>query len=108
MAMRIDVSPKANFYALLIGIDCYLPNKFPGGGSYEHLSGCVSDINDVEEFIINNTACPKEHMIKLTASTNGSTEPTEPQEVWPTYEAMINAFRKVTNQARPGDEVYIH
>ena len=35
---------KSELYALLIGIDCYLPNLMPDGGNYPCLSGCVRDV----------------------------------------------------------------
>lgn len=31
----------SNLFALLIGIDCYLPNKLSNGSSYKNLQGCV-------------------------------------------------------------------
>jgi hypothetical protein len=57
-----------NFHALLIGIDCYLPNKLPDGSYYKNLKGCVRDINDVEAFLTNRLQVPETQIIKLTAS----------------------------------------
>lgn len=34
----------SNMWALLIGIDCYLPNRLPDGSYYPSLRGCVRDI----------------------------------------------------------------
>ncbi|MEW6497692.1 MAG: caspase family protein [Cyanobacteriota bacterium] len=97
-----------NRYALLIGIDCYLPNKLPDGSSYSSLAGCVRDITQVEEFLQSNLGMPKECILKLTASNTGTTEPPELCEQWPTYENMVAAFRQLSDMAQPGDQVYIH
>ena len=100
---------KSNSHAILIGIDCYLPNRLPDGGYYPNLGGCVRDINHVEDFLIQNLKVPKGNIHKLTSSKNvGLDKPPEPQDKWPTYENMVNIFKKVTNTAQPGDEVYIH
>lgn len=98
-----------NFHALLIGIDCYLPNKLPDGSYYKNLKGCVRDINDVEAFLTNRLQVPETQIIKLTASNvEGSTEPLEPQDKWPTYENMVAKFKEITEKAQPQDQVYIH
>jgi hypothetical protein len=74
-------------YALLIGIDCYLPNKLPDGASYKSLKGCVRDINHVEAFLKRQFNLPSEQIYKLTASNvDGSDEPSEAYSNWPTYE----------------------
>jgi Caspase domain len=95
-------------YALLIGIDLYLPNALPDGSSYASLGGCVRDITQVEDFLKSSLQLPDHSIIKLTASNNGAAEPLEPHEQWPTYENMVAAFRKVTELAQKGDQVYIH
>ncbi len=102
------MSFKANFYALLIGIDCYLPNKLPKGGCYHNLSGCVQDTTQIEEFLRGRLQYPSTHILKLTASYVGSQEPPEPRENWPTYENIVAAFQKLTDVTQPGDQVYIH
>lgn len=97
-----------NFHALLIGIDCYLPNKLPDGSYYKNLKGCVRDINDVEAFL-KQKGVPETQILKLTASNvEGSTEPSEPKDKWPTYENMVAKFKEITEKAQPQDQVYIH
>ena len=97
-----------NLYALLIGVDCYLPNRLPGGGYYPSLGGCVRDITHVKEFLQRKLGMPEGRILKLTATNTGAVEPSEPQDQLPTYENMVAAFKKLTQMVQPGDQVYIH
>ncbi|MFM6397620.1 MAG: caspase family protein, partial [Planktothrix sp.] len=99
----------SNFHALLIGIDCYLPNKLSDGSYYKNLKGCVRDINGVEAFLKNRLQVPETQIVKLTASlAEDSSNPSEPKELWPTYENMVAKFKEITEKAQPQDQVYIH
>src|ERR1051325_463307 len=96
-------------YALLIGIDYYLPNSLPAGSSYPSLGGCVRDINHVADFLKHKVGLSSENILKLTSSNDdndGNNKPSEPEELLPTYENMIAAFKKVAEAAEPGDQVY--
>ncbi|HEY1403595.1 MAG TPA: caspase family protein, partial [Pyrinomonadaceae bacterium] len=95
-------------YALLIGIDCYLPNKLPDNSSYPNLGGCVRDIEGVESFLRTRLGLPDERIFILRASDQGQDEPPEPRESWPTYKNMVAAFNRITEAATAGDQVYIH
>lgn len=95
-------------FALLIGVDCYLPNRLPDGSSYPNLSGCVRDIAHVEKFLTERLGLPAGQIVKLTATNNGNETPPEPKAQWPTYENMVAAFKDVTGRAQPGDQIYIH
>jgi Caspase domain len=106
--MHSKIPKGSRIYALLIGIDCYLPNVLPDGSSYSSLGGCVRDITEVEAFLNRKLQLPDQQIIKLTASNSGTTEPKEPREQWPTYENMVAAFNQVTHLAQAGDQVYIH
>jgi len=97
-----------NLYALLIGIDCYLPNGLPDGTNYVSLGGCVRDVTHVEEFLQRKLGMPKERILKLTATNTSAVEPPESKDQWPTYENMVAAFQGLTEMAEPGDQVYIH
>src|SRR5215471_3818942 len=99
---------KSKLYALLIGVDCYLPNRLPDGGYYPSLGGCVRDINLVENFLKSRLGLPAAQIIKLTATNNGTPTPPEPKEQWPTYENMVQAFKKITDSAQSGEQVYVH
>jgi hypothetical protein len=99
----------SNFHALLIGIDCYLPNKLPEGASYKNLNGCVRDINHVEAFLKNTLKLPESQIMKLTASNaQGLNEPSESKDLWPTYENIVGKFNELIEKAQPQDQVYIH
>ncbi len=99
----------SNFHALLLGLDCYLPNKLPEGASYKNLNGCVRDINHVEAFLKNTLKLPESQIMKLTASNaQGLNEPSESKDLWPTYENIVGKFNKLLEKAQPQDQVYIH
>ncbi len=99
---------ESNLYALLIGVDLYLPNKLPDGNYFPSLGGCVRDVLQLEEFMVKRLGGRKEQILKLTAQDNGEGYPSEPQESWPTYENIVVAFKKLADLAHPGDQVYIH
>src|SRR6185369_6013377 len=106
MAAQTDVTP--DLFALLIGIDCYLPNKLPKGIIYPSLFGAVRDITLVEEFLIKEVGIAKERIFKLSSTNTGTVEPPDPLDRWPTYENIVSAFKKLTEIAKPGDQIYIH
>ena len=95
-------------YALLIGIDHYLPNQLPDGSSYQNLKGCVRDINQVEAFLQHKLKLPTENILKLTASQDTFNHPIEPPEQLPTYENIVAKFQQIAKIAQQGDSVYIH
>jgi Caspase domain len=98
----------SKLYALLIGIDCYLEGILPDGSFYRNLNGCVYDIFRIEQFLRQKLGLTDERIFKLTASKGQMGRPTEPEELWPTYENIVAAFKKITLTASPGDQVYIH
>ena len=98
----------ARFYALLIGINCYLPNKLSNGLYYKSLGGCVQDVLRVEDFLRTRLDVPGEQIIKLTSSSTETGKPLEPPAQWPTYENIVKAFWKLEELSQPGDQIYIH
>ncbi|MBM4431796.1 MAG: caspase family protein, partial [Chloroflexi bacterium] len=113
------MSPPGNgskLYALLIGIDYYLPNLLPSGIYYPHLDGCVRDIRHVEEFL-ERKLDPPPTILTLTSTytdpagagrSTSKGRPAEPKTRWPTYKNMVRDLKKMTKLAQPGDMVYVH
>lgn len=97
-----------NIYALLIGINYYLPNLLPNGLFYNNLRGCVSDALRVEGFLRARLNVPGKKIIRLTSSNEGENKPPEPRSQWPTYENIVKAFQTITETAQPNDQVFIH
>lgn len=100
-----------NLYALLIGIDCYMPNILPDGSYYKSLGGCVRDINHVEAFLKDTQKVPDTQILKLTASINpdkpDKQQPVEPPEKLPTRKNIVDSFRKLGEIAPETAQVYI-
>lgn len=107
-------SSNSKLYALLIGIDYYLPNRLSDGMSYRSLGGSVRDINHVEEFLLRQPQKPTK-IFKLTSSNPDSDilefgeipKPKEPESQLPTYKNIVAQFQQLTEIAAPGDLVYI-
>jgi predicted phosphodiesterase len=97
----------SDLYALLIGIDRYMPNKLPDGGYYPDLGGCVRDISHVEQMLRKTLGLTDDRIIKLVAPVTDSSE-SESETELPTYENIVAAFKSLTTKAQPGDQVYIH
>lgn len=96
------------FYALLIGVDHYLPNQLPGGYFYGHLGGCVRDVLRVRDFLTARLGVPADHIFTLTATNSGAAHPDEASAQWPTYDNIIAGFHRFTTLAAPGDQILIH
>jgi hypothetical protein len=102
-----------DLYALLIGVNCYLPNRLSDGSVYGSLEGAVRDIEDVEKFLLRQPQKPKQ-IFKLTATSSKTSsfidppKPIEPEAKLPTYGNIIQHFDEVTKLAKQGDLVYIH
>ena len=106
-----------NMWALLIGVDCYMPNVLSDGvSSYHCLTGCVRDIMRIEHFLRSRLGLSENRILKLTASNmtlppddrDPARQPAEPREQWPTYENMVGTLKDLAERADPGDQVYIH
>jgi hypothetical protein len=106
MAEKGQAGP--HLYALLIGIDCYLPLKPSDTPNPMNLRGCVGDINRAEEFLTTRLGLAADHILKLTATDVGATQPAEPLHKWPTRENIVNAFLRLGEMAASGDQIYIH
>ena len=92
-----------NIYALLIGIDYYLPNRL-----YKSLKGAVRDINLVADYLLKTLNIPSEKIFKLTSPNPEVTQTIETKDPEPTYENIVAQFHAITEIAQPGEQVYIH
>jgi hypothetical protein len=99
-----------NIYALLVGVDCYMPNRLPDGSYYKNLGGSVGDISRVEAFLKDIQKVPDTQILKLTASPSREDErkPVEAPDQLPTRNNIIDNFRKLGEMAPAGSQVYIH
>ena len=97
-----------NLYALLIGINYYLPNLLPDGLFFKNLNGCVADVLLVDHFLRTRIGLSAANITRLTSSVVGDKEPVEDPSQWPTYENIVNAFKRLTETAAPGDQIFIH
>ena len=99
-----------NLYALLVGIDCYMPNRLPDGSLYKNLGGSVRDIMRVEAFLKDDLKVPPDRILKLTASpsTEDEKKPLESPEKLPTRNNIIDNLRKLGDMAPVGSQVYFH
>jgi hypothetical protein len=96
-------------YALLIGINCYYPNRLSDGSSYRHLQGAVGDVQATRAFLQTMRQVPDDHILQLTSTLNLETgEPIEPPDQLPTYANMIQKFQELGQLAPTGSQVYIH
>ena len=97
----------SDFYALLIGIDYYLPNPL-----FRSLQGAVRDIDKVADYLDKSLKISSDKITRLTSpvpDTNslGDVRAAR-QEMSPTYQNIVNAFNSITEGAKSGDLVYIH
>ena len=92
-----------NIYALLIGIDYYLPNRL-----YKSLKGAVRDINLVASYLLETVKIPYERIFRLTSPNPEVAETIETKDPEPTYENIVAKFHAITEIAQPGEQVYIH
>jgi len=104
-------------WALLIGINHYPKGPTPRLDiedrpiEYNNLNGCVQDILEVEQFLLEIMKVEESHIIKLLApipEDDGLCECANRDEDKPTYKNITNALNSIINLAKPGDMVYIH
>ena len=100
----------SDFYALLIGIDYYNPKP----DNYDHLQGCVRDIDKMGDFLERSLKHPS-GQLKITRLTSPIPDTNSTADVRsgreekpPTYENIVQAFKDITESAQSGDLVYIH
>lgn len=90
-------------YALLIGIDYYLPNRL-----YKSLKGAVRDINLVASYLLKTLKIPSDQIFRLTSPNLEVALPLEIKDPKPTYENIVAQFKSITELAEPGEQVYVY
>ncbi|KAI9204859.1 peptidase C14, caspase domain-containing protein [Polychytrium aggregatum] len=79
--------------ALLIGIN-YIGGKSP-------LNGCINDVQNVRNWLLHRNPAYGQNMLVLTDDQQ------DPSKI-PTRANMLNAFRWLAADARPGDHLFFH
>lgn len=101
MVEQLEQNP--NIYALLIGIDYYLPNRL-----YKTLKGAVRDINLVASYLSQTLKIPSERIFRLTSPNPEVAETIETKDPEPTYANIVAQFEAITKLAQAGEQVYIY
>ncbi|KAF9765220.1 hypothetical protein IL306_002545, partial [Fusarium sp. DS 682] len=100
-----QIASKPKRWALLIGIDYYLPgNHRPV--LYSNLHGCVQDVLDLEEFLMERLQVPVSNIAKLVSPVDDEVVVTE--DARPFHDNVIRELERITKTAARGDTVYIH
>lgn len=101
--MTMDEANAApSHWAVLIGINFYMKPA-------NSLEGCVQDVHSIEQYLKTRHAPTHINIFKAsTPSDPGSRRPTETPNSWPTYENITSSLKNITNEAKPGNFVYIH
>jgi len=97
---EVDAAP--SHWAVLIGINFYMNPAKP-------LEGCVRDVQSMEQYLKTRHAPTHIDIFKASKPADTSSRhPTETPNLWPTYDNVTSSLKKITNEAKPGDFVYIH
>ncbi|OIP67756.1 MAG: caspase [Oscillatoriales cyanobacterium CG2_30_40_61] len=94
---------KNNFYALLIGIDGYIPNPM-----YKNLKGCVRDINLVGDYFLKTLKISSEQIVKLISPNPDISDLSITPDLLPTCENIVGKFHAITELAQAGEQVCIY
>jgi hypothetical protein len=98
----------SELHALLIGIDDYFPDRLPDGTRYPSLQGATGDVMRVGNLLLEQAGLSPEKLRILISRRGEGGQPTEPPPLRPTYQNMVAAFRRLAEEAKAGDRVYIH
>ncbi|KAI5925553.1 caspase domain-containing protein [Camillea tinctor] len=108
----VSLASPGNKWAILIGIDYYIPGSQRPGMEYHRLNGCVNDVTLVKDYLGLHTDINHHRIHTLTASNpqpdSDQNAPTEPPEKRPTYSNIVGLLEHITNRAKKDDLVYIH
>ncbi|HSN86315.1 MAG TPA: caspase family protein, partial [Thermoanaerobaculia bacterium] len=95
-------------WALLIGIDDYLPDRLPDGTRYPGLQGPTRDVARMALLLRDRYGLQPARTRMLLSRAGEDGRPAQPPERRPTYANMVAAFTQMAVEAQPGDRVYIH
>jgi hypothetical protein len=95
-------SNKHKGWALLIGVDSYIPGK-ERPVEFKNLKGCVRDVLAMRQYLQNLGV---QNIKILTAS--GDPGPVEDETELPIYNNVKRELEHITENAQPGDLIYIH
>jgi hypothetical protein len=98
----------SGLWALLIGIDDYLPDRLPDGTRYPSLHGPVADVSCMALLLRDQAGLQPERTRMLLSRAGEDGQPIEPPERRPTYANMVAAFKQLAAEAQPGERVYVH
>ncbi|CAH0056159.1 unnamed protein product [Clonostachys solani] len=90
---------RTGYHAILIGINWYPENS---------LQGAVRDVQELKAHLEMEIEAVNLHVLTATVDDLDPTKPVEDPEYLPTCSNIIRDFRAVTENARPGDRVYVH
>lgn len=99
--MAAKTTTAITHWALLIGINYYVKDK--------SLAGAVRDAETIKEYLKAERMPADITILTATSPTDpGSTRPLEQPEFWPTSSNVIRSLKRILDEAKPGNFVYIH
>jgi hypothetical protein len=94
------------WHVLLVGIDRHEPH--PGAATPSPLSGCVHDVDAVQDVLTRRLGVPPAAITRLVAPLPGARPPTEAAGPLPTRANLVGALESLGGEAvLPGDRVYV-
>lgn len=105
------VAMMAAKWAVLVGINEYPPGnkRVDRNGNplrFTDLRGCLNDVNQIEQYLLNSQGFDKSHILKLTSPLQSMDQ--FPDNRDPTAENIRDTLKSCTTQVKEGDIVYFH
>ncbi|KAJ5481350.1 hypothetical protein N7475_000162 [Penicillium sp. IBT 31633x] len=107
-------APVGEKWAVLIGINSYMDGtteRFDKEGDpieYLDLKGCVEDILQVEQYLLQSVGIEKSRITKLLSPWPVDSQIADTTTNLPTYSRILEVLDNVTLHAKEGDTIYIH
>lgn len=96
-----ETSSTTKHWAILVGINFNVKDK--------GLEGCVHDVGNIKQYLAAQpTAVNIKSFTASAPSDSNSHHPTEPPDIWPTYENVISRIQMIIANGKQGDLVYLH